>query len=51
MCSHFESVTKKEVIKQYFDAEVTAEDAKADIWPGYKGLLIWASPVSPDTRT
>lgn len=40
MCSHFESVTKKEVIKQYFDAEVTSEDAKADIWPGYKGLLI-----------
>ncbi len=40
MCSHFESVTKKEVIKEYFDAEMASEDAKADIWPGYKGLLI-----------
>jgi putative SOS response-associated peptidase YedK len=40
MCSHFESVTKKDVIKQHFDAEVTSEDAKTDIWPGYRGLLI-----------
>lgn len=46
MCSHFESVTKKEALKEHFDAEVVSEDAKADIWPGYKGLLIRPSAGS-----
>lgn len=40
MCSHFESVTSKDVLKKYFDADQASEDAKTDIWPGYKGLLI-----------
>ncbi len=40
MCSHFESVIQKVVLKKHFDVELSFGDAKADIWPGYKGLLI-----------
>lgn len=40
MCSHFESVTDGGKLKKHFLASASFSEAKADIWPGYSGVLV-----------
>lgn len=40
MCSHFESVTDGGKLKKHFAASAVFAEAKADIWPGYSGVLV-----------
>lgn len=40
MCSHYEGVKDHQVLRKAFQVEPPAEMGKADLWPGYQGLLI-----------
>ena len=40
MCSHYEGVKDPQVLRKAFQVEPPAEMGKADLWPGYQGLLI-----------
>jgi putative SOS response-associated peptidase YedK len=40
MCSHYEGVRDTQVLRKVFQVEPPAEMGKADLWPGYQGLLI-----------
>jgi len=40
MCSHYEGVRDTEVLRKVFQVKPPTEMGKADLWPGYQGLLI-----------
>jgi putative SOS response-associated peptidase YedK len=40
MCSHFESVKDRLILKQHFQLEDVPEASKWDVWPGYLGPFI-----------
>jgi putative SOS response-associated peptidase YedK len=40
MCSHYEGVRDTQVLRKMFQVEPPADMGKADLWPGYQGLLI-----------
>lgn len=40
MCSHYEGVWGTHVLRNVFQLEPPADMGKADLWPGYQGLLI-----------
>lgn len=40
MCSHYESVRDRQILKRHFQLDDVPEDAKWDIWPGYMGPFI-----------
>jgi putative SOS response-associated peptidase YedK len=40
MCSHYQPVTKREVLKSHFGVQAPAQMGRADMWPGYEGIFI-----------
>jgi putative SOS response-associated peptidase YedK len=40
MCSHYEGVKDPQALREVFQVEPPAVMGKADLWPGYQGLLI-----------
>lgn len=40
MCSHFESVKDRQILKSHFRLDDVPEGGKWDIWPGYLGPFI-----------
>lgn len=40
MCSHYESVKNRDVLKHNFKLDAVPEGEKADMWPGYLGAFI-----------
>lgn len=40
MCSHYESVRDRQILKRHFQLDDVPEDGKWDIWPGYMGPFI-----------
>lgn len=40
MCSHYEEVKDPQALREVFQVEPPAQMGKADLWPGYQGLLI-----------
>lgn len=40
MCSHYESVKNRDVLKHHFKLDAVPEGEKADMWPGYLGAFI-----------
>lgn len=40
MCSHYESVKNRQILKSHFKIENIPEGGKDDIWPGYQGVFL-----------
>jgi putative SOS response-associated peptidase YedK len=40
MCSHFESVRDKQILKHHFQLDSVPEGGKWDMWPGYLGPFV-----------
>ena len=40
MCSHYQPVTKPEMLKSHFGVEPPVQMGRADMWPGYEGIFI-----------
>ena len=40
MCSHYESVRDRQILKRHFQLDDIPEGGKWDMWPGYLGPFI-----------